>query len=119
MKIIKQKESELQKSILSYLQLIENKGELYFLRTGSGLIKTEKGHYFKTGKSGAPDISICYKGYAIYFECKTETGKQSEIQKEAEQKIIKAGGYYFIIRSLEEVVNILNSKKWRLKNDTE
>ena len=37
------------------------------------------------------------------LECKTEKGKQSPAQKEAEQAIIAAGGKYFLIRSMEEI----------------
>ena len=101
------KEIVIQKEVLNYLQLMENMGVCYCFRAGSGMIETKRGNMFKTGKVGCPDIVCSYKGKFIGLEIKNEKGKQSDYQKEAEQKIIKADGEYHIIRSVDEVLKII------------
>jgi len=103
-------EREIQKTIIEYLTYLENLGKLYFFRAGSGAIKLDNGRYFKTGKPGLPDIIVLIKGMFIGLEVKTSNGKQSKIQKEAEENIKKNNGYYFIVRSIEDVENILKLK---------
>ena len=98
------KENEIQKAILEYLNYI---GKIYFFRAGSGAIRTENGNYFKSGKVGCPDIVVCYKGKFIGLEVKTEKGKQSDYQKVAEQEIKRAGGKYFMVRSINDVMKII------------
>jgi len=98
------KESEIQKSILEYLGYQK---KIYFFRAGSGAIRTEQGGYFKTGKKGCPDIIVCKSGKFIGLEVKTEKGRQSENQKQAEQEIIKAGGEYYIVKSIDDVQKII------------
>lgn len=106
-------EKAIQKMCIDYLQLLENSGELYFFRSQAGAVNTirkngSKG-FFKTGKAGAPDITVCYKGKFVGLEIKNEKGLQSEYQKEAQIKIKNSGGYYFIIRSVAEMVQVLSN----------
>ena len=98
-------EKHIQKSIIDYLSY---RKDLYFIRSGSGLIKTEKGKYFKSGKPGCPDVIVCYKGRFIGLEIKTSKGKQSQIQKITESLIKECGGEYYIVKSLDDVLKILN-----------
>ena len=98
------KESDIQRSIIGYLQILENKGILYFFRSGSGSIRTEKGGFFKTGKSGCPDISVVIKGgQYVGIEVKTAKGKMSPAQKQTQAQITNLGGVYILVRSLEEL----------------
>lgn len=60
-------------------------------------------------KPGDPDIVVCYKGHYIGLEAKSENGVQSPIQKVRETEIIKAGGIYEIVRSVEDVKKVLES----------
>lgn len=62
-----------------------------------------------TYTSGLPDVICCINGMFVSFELKSATGTQSKIQIAEESKIIKAGGKYFLVRSLDEVKNILNN----------
>ncbi len=101
------RESEIQKACLQYLQLMENLGKCYFVRTSSGAVKTDTGRYFRTGKKGSPDIICCYKGQFIGLEIKSEKGRQSPEQKEAEAIINNSGGKYCLIRSLDELIKII------------
>lgn len=58
----------------------------------------------KTGMvNGVSDLIIHIEnGKCIMAECKTDTGLQSEEQKEIERKIKALGGVYFVFRSLAE-----------------
>jgi len=97
-------EKNIQKAILDYLAY---RRDVYWFRSGSGAIKTEDGRYFKTGKRGCPDITVLFDGRYIGIEVKGLKGKQKPEQKEAEQQIKRCGGEYYIVRSVDEVVNIL------------
>ena len=104
----KMKETDIQHTLLEYLGYQK---DIYFFRAGTGAIKTESGGYFKTGKKGCPDIIICLKGKFIGIEVKNEKGKQSEYQKQAEDEIKQAGGEYYIVRRLEELIVVIESHK--------
>lgn len=93
-------ESVLQRAILEWLQT--RKG-IYFFRSGAGQVRMENGRFFKTGKPGCPDITVCKDGQFYGVEVKTKTGRQSATQKKAQQEIEDAGGVYRIVRSLEDV----------------
>ena len=60
-------------------------------------------------KPGDPDIVACYKGRYIGLEAKSEKGVQSQIQKVRESEIIKAGGIYEVVRSVDDVKRVLES----------
>jgi len=103
-------ESNIQKAILDYLQYQENGIKLWFVRSASGNISTDTGRRFKTGKKGCPDIVLCQHGCFIGLEVKTPKGRQSDAQVEA-QKIIEAcGGKYYVVRSVDDVIRILESE---------
>lgn len=67
--------------------------------------KTLPGKYIPTTSVlGAADLSILINGIA--WECEIKIGKdrQSQVQKEYEQKIVKSGGVYTIVRDFDEFV---------------
>ena len=108
------KESIIQKAVLEYLGWQSNTHRIYWFRAGSGAVKTEEGRYFKTGKAGCPDIVVCMRtksglGVFVGLEIKNEKGRQSDVQKTAQAQIEAAGGYYFIIRSIDDVKKALAS----------
>jgi len=94
------KESEIQKSITDYLDWQK---DLYYFRSGSGQFKTDRG-WFKTGRKGCPDITICIAGLALFVEVKNEKGKLSPEQKEAQKQIQRSGGIYIVARSIDDVI---------------
>lgn len=106
-------EKVIQKAVLDYLGTIPG---IYFFRAAAGAVKTSTGRFFKTGRKGLPDIVCCVPkktdngrmvGVFIGLEIKTEKGRQSPAQMEAEKQIEKAGGHYYIIRSLKDVKEII------------
>lgn len=54
---------------------------------------------------GLPDIIVVAGGQFIALEVKSAIGKQSPDQKLIEAEIKKHGGKYFLVRSLEDVIN--------------
>ena len=58
--------------------------------------------------SGAPDIVIVIKGLFIALEFKTYRGRQSQDQKNIQERLEKAGGFYFLPRSIKDVLDILD-----------
>jgi len=108
--IFKVKEIDIQHGIINYLQALENRGDLYFFRSGSGAVPTARGSFFKTGKPGCPDISIVTNtGQYIGVEVKTPIGRMSPDQKITQNKLSRLGATYIIARSVTELENDLKS----------
>jgi hypothetical protein len=106
---MKEKEVDIQKAICTYLQMLENQNKLFFFRSGSGTVKTEKGSYFKSGKPGVPDISVIIDGRYIGLEVKTEKGKLTQIQEDCHQAIERVGGRCYVVRSVDDAIKIIES----------
>ena len=92
-----------------------------FIRSNSLAVQTKDGHYVKTGKRGSPDILVWQKDYSLdnpgtytarclALEVKSTIGKQSQAQKEWQEKFEKLGGEYYIVRSVEEVMKIIEGR---------
>ena len=58
-------------------------------------------------RKGASDFVVLMQNRAIFFEAKTEIGKQSPDQKEFEIDVGKLGFEYYLIRSLEQFKSII------------
>ena len=101
-------ERQIQRGVLDYLELLSRKKPIYYFRSAAGMVKTDQGRVFKTGKPGTPDISVCFDGMFIGLEIKTTIGRQSTLQKKAQEQIEASGGKYYIIRCLEDIWKILN-----------
>lgn len=60
------------------------------------------GHYcikiIGASRAGAPDIVTCQDGAFVAYECKTDVGRQSELQKYNQRMIEKSGGKYVLYR---------------------
>ncbi|MFA5050983.1 MAG: VRR-NUC domain-containing protein [Patescibacteria group bacterium] len=62
----------------------------------------------KYSVNGVPDlIAISKQGKFIGLEIKRPTGVQSEDQKKFEYNVRRNGGEYYIIKSVDDIVNIL------------
>ena len=73
-----------------------------------GGFHTGIGRYDCTSEKGLPDIIVIYKGRFVGFEVKNGSGRQRQTQLRAEAKIKQAGGFYFVVRSVEDVKRNLN-----------
>ena len=56
---------------------------------------------------GIPDRIAIKNGRILFLEIKRTGGKLSESQKLFQEKIEKAGGEYYVIHSLDELIKIL------------
>lgn len=91
------KEKSIENKIKAYLKTIDS---LFFFKEHGGLY----------GTAGVPDIICCYKGLFIAFEVKTDDGKTTALQDATIKRIRKAGGIAEVVRSVEEVKRIIESK---------
>ena len=115
------KESQIQKEILHWLSL-QPKDQMFSWRMYTGPIvrgNPLKGKTFFTPNPcpGLPDIIVIIKGRFVGLEIKQPKGRQSTEQKTFEQCIKKAGGVYFLIRSLNEAIQAIDSIKHLTKID--
>lgn len=93
-------ESQIVSSCLDLLKL----KNIFSYRQNSGALKTERGGFIRFGTKGAPDIVAVIKGQYIGIEIKKPKGVQSPGQKEFQKNLEKAGGQYWLIRSVEELL---------------
>ncbi|MCD8197824.1 MAG: VRR-NUC domain-containing protein [Lachnospiraceae bacterium] len=66
-----------------------------------------KEHGGMYGTAGIPDIIACVDGLFYGFEVKTATGKPTALQEATIRKILAAGGTAVVVRSVDEVRNVL------------
>ena len=82
-------------------------GDCVVARVNSGILPLANGQFARGAIKGFPDIILLYRGNFIGIEVKTKTGTQSEEQKKMENLIVRNGGLYFVVRSLDEVKKIV------------
>ena len=97
------KESILLRGVMDLLRMLETKHDIYYFRSSSGNVRTSTGRNFRTGKSGCPDVSLIFNGIYYGLECKSDTGRQSPAQRQAQAEIEAAGGRYVIVKCLGDV----------------
>ena len=105
------KESEIQSAIIDYLKILDQQGTLFFHRSNNNTVYDPIGKRFRSlakgQKKGFPDILVLFHGKCIGIEVKTDTGRQSKEQKEIEKSFLKQGFEYYVVRSLDDVKNVL------------
>jgi len=87
---------------------MNEKGLIYSVPNGGSRNIVEAKKLKATGTmAGVADLTILLpNGKTIFVELKTETGKQSEVQKIFESKVVNLNFDYYLIRSIEEFKNI-------------
>lgn len=66
-----------------------------------------KEHGGPYGTSGVPDIICCYKGCFLGLEVKLPSGRLTELQKRAIEKINCAGGIACRVESVDDVKRVI------------
>ncbi len=97
---MKIKELDLVKTCMEYLEY----KNIFHYRQNSGALKTERGGFVRFGTSGAPDIVAVINGQYIGIECKIEKGKLSPSQFTFGEKLVKAGGQFIVVRTLDDLM---------------
>lgn len=112
---MKQEEKTLQIKCVSWFnaQFPALKGLLIAVPNGGTRNKLEAVNLKKGGVvSGVSDLILFYpnkKNKVLFIEMKTKKGRQTNNQKEWQNKIEKYGYIYLICRSLEEFIRTINS----------
>ena len=84
-------ESKVKKKVVDILRAA---GAYYFFPATGGF-----------GRSGVPDIIVCFKGRFIGIECKAGDNTPTALQQRELMRIIDAGGSAFVVN--EESLNAL------------
>lgn len=58
-------------------------------------------------RPGCPDLVVLHRGKFLGLEVKSHTGRISDHQADVADKIVQAGGYYSVVKSVEEVERCL------------
>ena len=103
-------EHDLKLAVAEYLQYLTNQGKFYADRLNSGEVIEVRGktrRRIKLCREGTADFFVLIHGQLIFFECKGEKGKQSPAQKAFEIMIKAHRASYYIIRSMEQLEQIM------------
>ena len=100
-------EHAIQNLILEYLAT----KRLFFWRNNVGSAvfenkKTGKQRFIRFGIAGAPDVFVLKQGQLYGLEVKSAKGKLQPSQIEFQKGFEAAGGFYAVVRSLDEVIGI-------------
>ena len=90
------KESQLIQNIRKYLQTLP---ECFFWKEHGG----------QYGTAGIPDIIVCHKGQFIALEAKVGSNQPTRLQAATIKQIRKAGGIALVVRSVDEVKEIMQN----------
>lgn len=82
--------------------VIQNKIIKYLNAKGAYTVKT-----ISTNRSGTPDVICCLEGKFIALEIKTAKGRTSALQDVHIEQIKNSGGVAAIVRSVEDVKQIV------------
>lgn len=109
-------ESEVKKGVEDWLQYAMNQGKLWFARLNAGDIfipnKDGSNRLFKGVGKGTADYIVIQIGqplltYVTFIEIKSTKGKQKPEQREFELMIDKFNCRYTIVRSVDELEQLL------------
>ena len=90
------KESQLIQSIRKYLATLP---ECFFWKEHGG----------QYGTAGIPDIIVCYQGRFYGLEAKDGKNQPTRLQAATIEQIRHAGGVAAVVRSVDEVKEIMNN----------
>lgn len=78
--------------------------------TGRWIENKGKGHYIPgSSTKGTADISATIRGKSVKIEVKIGRDRQSEVQKEYQAKIERAGGVYIIAKTIDQFMEWYDS----------
>lgn len=112
------KESQIQKAVMTYL---EAKG-ISIIRLNNIPVPLKSGGFRPVAKRGLADahVDLIVEGVpvSVWIEFKTEKGKLSSYQEEFRDSIHRYGGFYEVIRSIDDmevaITNIKNEVSSRI-----
>ena len=106
---IKVSEKDLQREIIATLKRFPS---IYWIRnnsiSGKFIGRDGKIGWLNNSKKGSPDLVLCKNGLWLGIECKSTDGRVSPDQRQAEKDIERAGGKYFVVRTIQEFDKIID-----------
>jgi len=113
-KELRQTQAQLKAAIAKW---IDSQGGYAVVTNISGIpIKGQPGVYRKNPEmSGLGDVICCWGGTFIQFEVKkTAKEKLRDSQEDHKYRLERAGGLYYQVTSLDEVIEILSKRRRRV-----
>jgi len=117
-------EGAIKNSILQFLEVYSKKCPVMFWTQESvGIYDARLGGFrdkkSRFQKNGVADI-IMIKNYydlpiVIFFEVKSENGRQTSSQKDFEREINEINGFYFVVKSIDDVILCLEIVRERVE----
>ena len=102
------KEDKLQESIVYAVRLYYPNSLIYAIPNGGRRNAFEGARLKRQGvTAGVSDLHLIHKGKIYFIEVKIHGGKQSLMQKQFEKYVIKQGFQYFVVRSVDEMLNVI------------
>lgn len=81
-------------------------------RNNVGTFLTAYGTPITLGVPGESDLTVfCKGGRTVFLEVKTPTGRQSKAQKHFEKHIKSLGYEYYVVRSVEDALKIVEGRR--------
>jgi len=105
---MKHLEDNIQKAIVRYFRLTHPK-DLIFAIPNGGNRDVRTGAILKaTGVlAGVSDLIVIMQNRILFIEVKTKTGRQQQTQKDFQINVERLGFEYYIVRSLDEFINLV------------
>lgn len=102
-------EAQIQANIITYMRKVPGMVIFSVPNEASGNQAVRQMALIRTGLyPGVSDLIALYNGVPYFLEVKTPKGKQSPRQERFQAKVEAQGFTYAIVRSLGDVVDILN-----------
>lgn len=101
------------KAICQYLALQEKMGRGTWWKVRSMTFNANRQTFMKLSgpldKTGIPDVEGVIGNRYVAFEVKSDKGRMTDNQKCFKAQIEANGGYYFMVRSVDDVIVALES----------
>lgn len=103
------KEDKLQEQIIYAVRLYYPSSLIYAIPNGGKRNPFEAARLKRQGvTAGISDLHFIHNGKMYFFEVKIPGGKQSLLQSQFEKFVKKQGFNYYIIRSVDEVLELIS-----------
>lgn len=103
MRTFKPRESSFQAKAIKYLK-----------KNGAVVVNYNPGLF---GRKGVSDLIVCYRGLFLAPECKRPGEDATEAQEDFLREVEKAGGVASVVRTLEDVEDMLEEARARIGDE--
>ena len=110
--MIKERESDIQKTVLEWLSY----KKIFAIRLNNSPVPTKNGGFRPVSVKGLPDahleLRVSGVPISVWIEFKTKKGKQSQHQVNFQEMVEDYGGFYYIVRSIEDMEKVLHKAEY-------